>query len=360
MVNRYDFIEIKAEVTPEGWIRDKPVVTRSGIFEYRQPNGKVTREFRSDDMTFEAASLQSLSGIPITVGHNGMASVSKADDIIGSVLTPGSRQDSNVVTDIIIHNAPKVGKRRELSLGYTCDIKETPGEFNGQRYDCEQINVRYNHLAVVQKGRAGNARLRLDSSDAVSGQFEQEDDMPGPEGTFVAVRLDGIDYRASPEVANKITKLEADMGALQKRFDTLEAERDGLKVKVTTAEAAVVTAREQREDEVRTRVGLEAKATELKVGFKKEDTTRALQENILKVMSPSIRLDGKSDDYVAAAYEVALEADLDKKKKGSEQTGKFQQRADEKKDAPTAGSSGDARARYLARLRGEKVADKAA
>ena len=360
MVNRYDFIELKAEITKEGWIRDKPVVTRSGIFEYRQPNGKVTREFRSDDTTFEAASLQSLFGIPITTGHNGMVSVEKANDIIGSVLTPGSRQDSNVVTDVIIHNVPKVGQRRELSLGYTCDIKETPGEFNGQRYDCEQVNVRYNHLAVVQKGRAGNAKLRLDSSDAVSGQFEQEDDMPGPEGNFVAVRLDGIDYRASPEVANRLSKTETDMAALQKRFDTLEAERDGLKVKLTAAEAAVVTAKSMREDEVRARVTLEAKATELKVDFKKEDTARNLQEKILGVMSPSIRLDGKSDDYVSAAYDVALEAELDKKKKGSDQTGKFHQRADEKKDPSLGGSSADARERYLARLRGEKAAGKAA
>ena len=81
---------------------------------------------------------------------------------------------------------------------------------------------------LLSKGRAGNARLRLDSADAVSGDFEREDDdMPDPI-KLTNIRLDNIDYQASPEVVNAYTKAQADLAALQKRFDTLEAERDSL------------------------------------------------------------------------------------------------------------------------------------
>ena len=253
MVTRYDVIELKAEVTKEGFIRDKPVVTRAGIFTYRTADGKTKREFRSADEVFQTDSLTSLSGVPVTDGHRGLISNNNATGIVGAVLTPGERVDNDVAAEIIIHDANKLGKKRELSLGYTCDINETPGEYNGQRYDCEQKNIRYNHLAVVSKGRAGNARLRLDSDDAVNGDFEIEKDNPMPDPKLVTIRLNSIDYSASPEVANALTKAQTDIVALQKRFDTLEAERDSFKTKFTQAEKDIVAAKTGAKNEIKAR-----------------------------------------------------------------------------------------------------------
>lgn len=52
---------------------------------------------------------------------------------------------------------------RELSLGYSLDLDETPGVWNGQPYDAIQRNIRINHLALVEKARAGEqARLNID------------------------------------------------------------------------------------------------------------------------------------------------------------------------------------------------------
>ena len=44
----------------------------------------------------------------------------------------------------------KDGRSRELSCGYYCDLDETPGEYEGQRYDARQRNIRGNHLALVE------------------------------------------------------------------------------------------------------------------------------------------------------------------------------------------------------------------
>ncbi len=38
---------------------------------------------------------------------------------------------------------------KELSVGYLVDTIEEPGEYNGERYDAIQTNIRVNHLAVV-------------------------------------------------------------------------------------------------------------------------------------------------------------------------------------------------------------------
>ena len=130
---RYDVIELKADVSPEGWIRDKPVVTRAGIFKYRGLDGKIRNEYRPDTEVFADESLNSLAGVPITDGHRGLIDRHNASGIIGTVLASGAKIDDNVIAEVIIHDSDKLGKRRELSLGYTCDVENTPGIWNGER-----------------------------------------------------------------------------------------------------------------------------------------------------------------------------------------------------------------------------------
>src|SRR6185369_6941690 len=119
MPSRYDNITITAERSKDGWIIDRPVITRSGIFVYK------------------ADSLTSIRGMPITDGHRGILNTNSNLDgiVVGSVMGPGVKQDSDVVADIVIHNVNKIGKKRELSLGYECRIDAVPGEWNGQKYD---------------------------------------------------------------------------------------------------------------------------------------------------------------------------------------------------------------------------------
>lgn len=359
MVTRYDIIELKAEVTPEGFIRDKPIVTRAGIFEYRTVDGKTKREFRSVDEVFKSDSLNSLSGVPVTDGHRGLIGVDNTSGIVGTVLSPGERIDENVSADIIIHDAKKLGKKRELSLGYTCDIKETSGEYNGQRYDCEQTNIRYNHLAVVSKGRAGNARLRLDSADAVSDDFEiiKDDPMPDPV-KLVSIRLDGIDYQASPEVNNALTKAQTDLADLKKRFDGLEAERDSFKTKLDDSKKEIDKARSTARSEIKARLDLETVATSNKIKFDEADPDRSIKEKILTKLNPSLKFDGKSDDYVDSAFDIATTYEADKLKKVSKQVGDINKRNDSDDDVRPGAVS--ARETMIRRMRGEKVDEKAA
>lgn len=347
-VTRYDVIELKASVTPEGWIRDRPVITRSGIFDYKTPDGKTRREYRPDAEVFQAESMASCSGIPITDSHRGLVNAENVDGIVGTVTSHASKQDEiDVVADVVIHNPKRLGKKRELSLGYVCDIDDAPGEINGQRYDCVQRNIRYNHLAVVNKGRAGNAKLRLDSSDAIHG-FEMEgEDMADTK--LVAVRLDGIDYQASPEVSNALDKGKETFAALQRQFDAIEAERDGYKVKVADHEKQLADTRAAVAASVRARMGLEEIAKLHVIKLDEKDTTRQAQEKVLGKLRPELKLDGRSDDYIASAFDLAVEDAKDKSRKVSGQLKRFD--VAEKKEGEKDTSAAGARQRYLQRLK---------
>ena len=160
----------KAYFTPEGFLKDKPVLTSTGIFEYTNPDGSIRRELRLPEDVFDPESLKSYRGKPIVITHD--AGLIDKDNVsenqIGTILSEGEQSGSDVRAEIIIHDtdAMKDAGFKGLSLGYNLDLDETPGEWHGQHFDARQKNIRINHLALVREGRAGEqARLNMDSRD---------------------------------------------------------------------------------------------------------------------------------------------------------------------------------------------------
>lgn len=172
---RYDTYSFTAQRTSEGFIEDSPIVGRTGILEYMRPDGTIEREYRPPEEAFNEQSLLSLKGKPITVGHHGRVDSHNVDSIhpIGTVLSSGRKEDTNdIVADIILYTLPT--QDRELSCGYTLDLDMTEGVTpEGEHYDAIQRNIRYNHLAVVARGRAGVARLNMDGDQETEISEEQ-------------------------------------------------------------------------------------------------------------------------------------------------------------------------------------------
>lgn len=167
---RYDSIPLgETYFTPEGYLIDHPILTRVGIFEYKNPDGSIRRELRLPEEVFAPESLASYKGKPVILTHE--AGMIDSDNVqqeqIGTILSEGTQDGDNVRAQIIIHDARKLDYGlRELSLGYSLDLEETPGEWQGQPYDVIQRNIRVNHLALVEKARAGDsARLNIDGED---------------------------------------------------------------------------------------------------------------------------------------------------------------------------------------------------
>lgn len=192
--------------TPEGYLRDRPILTRTGIFEYNNPDGTIRRELRLPEEVFAPDSLASYKGKPVIISHDA-GLIDKAnvhENSIGTILSEGYRSNDAVRAEIVIHDtdAMRESNFKELSLGYNLDLDETPGEWNGQHYDAIQRNIRINHLALVMEARAGDkARLNIDgrsSKNFPKGGNEMENSSKKN-----ATRKDGI---LTPEQLEQATK----------------------------------------------------------------------------------------------------------------------------------------------------------
>ena len=89
---------------------DRPVLTSTGIFEYRNPDGSIRRELRLPEDVFDPASLQSYRGRPIILTHD--AGLVTKDNVsryqIGTILSEGIRSGRDVRADIVKELYPMV------------------------------------------------------------------------------------------------------------------------------------------------------------------------------------------------------------------------------------------------------------
>lgn len=202
IVQRFDSLPLDATYfTDEGYLVDHPIVTSVGIFVYHNPDGSERRELRLPEEVFAKKSLASYKGKPIIVTHD--AGYVDADNVkeesIGTILSEGYQDGNDVRAEIIIHDTDslKKYKMRELSCGYNLRLDETPGVWEGQPYDAIQRDIEINHLALVDKARAGEqARLNIDGQghDCMKGEklnmentTKRTDGAPTPEELAAAV-----------------------------------------------------------------------------------------------------------------------------------------------------------------------------
>ncbi len=349
-VNRFDRVPIRAVTTPEGFIEDSPILSRTGIFLYRDGAGKIRREYRPPDEVFSQDHLSSMKGKPITDGHPGAVTAQNAKaHAVGTVLTPGRQDGEDLRADIIIHDpTPIAAGKKELSLGYSVDLDETPGEFNGERYDAVQRNLRVNHLALVERGRAGNARLSLDAADAV---ITEETTM-----NMEKVRLDsGISYDAAPEVAQELNRVRQDATKARVDADKEAARADAAEAEVKKLKTDADKMREDARKDIRARMDLEAKADSHGVKIKQDQSDRDIQVAVITaIRGDGVDLTGKSDDYVSAAYDLAVadkqvRQDTIAQQRQSTTAPTASSVKEDGKDAPV--SAADARARMIAAQR---------
>lgn len=88
--------------------------------------------------------------------------------------------------------------KKELSMGYACDYVPESGEFEGQPYQFKQVNIRFNHLALVENGRMGKDVAVLDSIDKETLHMKDEDRVKLIEQAIAALTALVESYKAAP------------------------------------------------------------------------------------------------------------------------------------------------------------------
>lgn len=115
-------------------------------------------------------SLPTWSGLPIHIEHH----IDSADDPqkltrVGNVGTEIVWNDPYVDAPLTILDSEAIagiedGTFRELSCAYRYTPDFEPGEYHGQPYDFVMRDIRGNHVALVEEGRAGHDVLVADSA----------------------------------------------------------------------------------------------------------------------------------------------------------------------------------------------------
>ncbi len=139
-------------------------IARTGVYKYlREELGLdgsgVVDVYRTDEEVFDKTAIASFEGKAFTDTHpnedvtaDNWSIYSKGD--IRNVRR-GTGDFSNclvadiIVRDPIVINEIQSGAKREISSGYDCEYVEQDGKIY-------QRNIRGNHVALVQAGRAGN------------------------------------------------------------------------------------------------------------------------------------------------------------------------------------------------------------
>lgn len=152
------------EITANGFLNISGIVTRTGVFKY--PDAK---EFRPPEEVFNKDSLKSMFAVPVTWEHppdlitsENISMYQKGFVASEPTIVDGDTNEGKVkLSSIIIQDKALIDeiinkKISQFSLGYTCDLLEQNGRFNGEDYDRIQKNIIYNHLAIVKDARCGD------------------------------------------------------------------------------------------------------------------------------------------------------------------------------------------------------------
>jgi len=319
--DNFNLDEVKLTKTPEGYLEGYAIATRTGVFNYMKADGSIQRELRLADEVFKDDAINSFKLLPITDEHpqQEVNADNSKELAVGFTGEDIKRQDSYLltklkITDKKVIDAINSGKRG-LSYGYRVTLVKKDGVHNGEKYDYIQKDIKGNHLAIVYQGRAGEkARLRLDGQEAVCVFNNFNNNYL----TMKKIRLDGKDYEVSEEVFSRLDTLETDNSNLKKtqkdlqnEVDSLEGERDALKVKVD--ESSSKDDSEEIASKVKQRISLEKKASE----FLKEDedlsglSDKDIKTKVIVAFSPEFKADEKSNEYINARFDAVVDIKKD-------------------------------------------------
>lgn len=334
--------------TDEGFAHFFARATRTGVFLYRNSDGSIRRELRLPEEVFKKESMDSLQNKPITNDHPFQLVDSKnsRDYTVGMTGNEVVQDNIFLKTKAIITDEGTINDivqkgKVEVSCGYTCEHEVKPGTFDGEKFDVIQRNIKYNHLAVVDAGRAGpEVKLRLDSKDAImvneidgklilDEKHKKEENMP-------KITIDGIEQDVSEEfkaafdkknsdieseMEKKKKKEELELDKEVKKKDSLlskvQAELDSLKEKVSKEDAAEKKAKADSaiNERVKSRLSLydaaKSRCEEEVVSKLDSMSDIEIKKSIIKTTlkkDSSINLDEKDEMYINTRFDIVMES----------------------------------------------------
>lgn len=328
----------KLHRTPEGYLQGVIRATCAGVFRYLGEDGKtVDRVLRSEAEVGDPESVASANSKPVTLRHpNESVTIDNiAKYEVGFTGTDAYFDGIDLwititITDKKAIEAIESGKVAAVSMGYdvaSIEVNEDPlNNWRGTEYNKIQHGIRYNHLALVYAGRAGES-VEITVGDSIdeiinTNKTGQGSD-PAKDSAMKKIIIDGAVYECDEAVAAKIAGLEkqlADSAVAHKaEIDKVTAEKDAkaAELEKTTAErdaaqAEVKTLKEKQLDEaaiakkVDEKIALVEKAKGYGCEIKSEDSCIDIKKAVVaKAFGDKMDLTDKPETYVDVAYASA-------------------------------------------------------
>lgn len=303
--------------TDEGFLRVPGKAARTGIQEYlaselglkdRAPND-IIRVYRPAEEVFNDESLQSYLGADVTNNHPPtLVNASTYRNTSVGVVTSVGRQDGDfVIVDMVIKDkdaikAVETGKC-ELSAGYTAVYDDTPGTTpEGEPYDFRQTQIKINHVAIVDRARAG-AMARIFDNMEKKPMYQITTDTGLKVDVADAAVVDAfkrLEQRVSDaEAAKETVQAQLDAALEQVADLTTKCSDEALKARVEAIARVTTSARKVAGDE-----------------FTCDSVDPvAIKRAALAVKRPSVDWAEKSAAYVEAAFDMAVEEEEDEESK---------------------------------------------
>lgn len=322
--------------TGDGYLIAEARAVRTGIqlyagHEVGKPDLATVRVYRGADQVFAQDSLQSFSHAPITIDHpdEEVTAENWKALSVGEVSTAAKQDGQWVMLPLILKDAAAitamVSGKRQLSAGYVCELDWTPGKTaDGETYDAQQRSIKINHLALVDRARAGSQARIGDAGNWGAAPISTTDkEIVTMSDALRTVVVDGLTVQTTDQGAQAITKLLKDLETSAAKLATL-----------TSDHSASIAKKDEEIGTLKADLKKAQDAAPKPADLDKLVADRAALVSTIHAIDSKIEVSGKSDaDLRKAAVTAKLGDDMVKDASDAEIAGMFKAIAKDVKSA---------------------------
>ena len=317
----------------DGYLVADARVARTGIqiyagWEVGKPDMPLVKVYRPDSEVFSRDTLASFAHRPVTNDHPSEAVTADnwKEHAVGNTADEIARDGSFVRVPLMVSDAAAIADiekgKRELSAGYTCDLAFEAGRTaDGEAYDAIQKNIRANHVAIVQRGRAGSeVRIGDDAGKWGAAPIRPTTDKETitMSDALRTVVVDGLSVSTTDQGAQAIAKLQKDLETSAANLAKLTADHaEAIKAKdaelakkdaALDAEKAKVLDAAALDKLVQARGDLIATAKAIAVDVKTDGLSDAgIRKAVVTAKLGDAAVKDKAEAYIDARFDILAE-----------------------------------------------------
>lgn len=340
MLTRYDTAPIN-KVTQDSstgfvHVQDVPIA-RVGVFPYLKADGSIEMEAKLPTELLADSTVKSAENKPVTDNHpSELVTQTNSKEYMKGLTASNAHVDNNTLkVDMTITDADLISEinkgKQELSIGFETEVIPQKGEYEGVGYDSVQKNIQINHVAVVERGRAGHSvRLMGDSAEMVN----EEAPKKGQKMDVTKVRLGDTDITVATSDAEKIVKVDADNSEKEKKIAELNEQIGKLQAEKKKLEGDADSEKKNKDEAQAKADAAEKELETLKKKYEGDGLDKVINDRLklietikpyvgdsfdyqgksekelkietLKKLDDSLDLNDKSDDYINAYFDAKV------------------------------------------------------